>query len=335
MDPGRSLLARSYDACHYWKYLGEQIARRGGAVEAQAIREVLDEYSRNGLDAKAASGTVTSSQLSRSFERFFQDWSKANYIKDLSNKCSHYDYAEDETSTTSCGRLYGPYRHVATETDVEITSNTFTWASGQYIANAYGTRYHKFTIGPSVTQLKVRLVDGAGAYTIHFIMIKKDRAVVIYNNPPEYTLDITFATGQYDRCLVVVNGLAIPGSYELGVNPRMSGVWRDSFNFVWSLTQSGGAIAGTVETRNSGTYKVSGMRDGDDLELRATGADCDFVCRGKSVGDGGSASGEWTNDCGGAGTWSMTKTKTDSGGATDMLDREEFMEDPATMRPKQ
>ena len=335
MDPGRSLLTRSYDACHYWKYLGEQISQRSAAVgsEAHAIREVLEEYSRNGLDAKAASGTVTQSRVSRSFDRFFQDWSKTNYIKDLSNWCLHYDYAEDETVTTSCGRQYGPYRHVAPETDVDITSNTFTWTSGRYAANAYGTRYHKFDIAPSVTHLKVRLADGAGTYSVHFVMIKNDRASVIYNNPTEYMLDLTFTAGQYDGCLVVVNGLVTPDPYELSVNPRMSGVWRDSFNFVWALTQSRGTIAGTVETRNSGIYEVSGTLDGNDLVLNATGSDCDFVCKGKVVDGDASASGDWTNDRGSTGTWSIAKT--DSSDATEMLDGEEFPEDPATMRSGQ
>ncbi len=188
-DPARGLLGRSYDACHYWKYLGEQLSRRSTAVgsEDQAIREVLDEYSSNGLDAKTASGTVTQNRISRPFDRFFQDWSKANYIKDLVNPFIRYEYTEDETVTTTGGRTYGPYRHVAPATDETITGNTFTWTSGPQTANAYGTRYHHFDIDPSVTEFEVRFEGnvggGSGIYSLHLVMIKDNRWRVIYNTP--------------------------------------------------------------------------------------------------------------------------------------------------------
>ncbi len=33
----------------------------------------------------------------------------------------------------------------------------------------------------------------------------------------------------------------------------MFGVWRDSYNYIWTLTQSGSNITGTVDTRSCGT----------------------------------------------------------------------------------
>ena len=226
-NPSPGLLDRSYDACHYWKYLGEQVADRSPAVatEVQAVREVLDEYSTNGLDMKAASDTVTQSRISRSFDSFFTDWTKANYLKDLVAPSARYDYAEDETVTTSCGRIYGPYRHVAPDTDISVTSNTSVWSSGMQTSSAFGSRYHHFDIGASVTTLGLRFGGnsggGSGTYSVHLVMIKDDRWRVIYNNQGvvDRTWQLALTAGQFDRCVLVVNGLTTSGPYQVEVNP--------------------------------------------------------------------------------------------------------------------
>jgi len=164
-------------------------------------------------------------------------------------------------------------------------------------------------------------------------MIKSDRWHVIYNSPSvtEWARKLSFTAGQYDRCLLVVNGLATGGSYEVSVNSCLSGVWRDSYNFIWTLTQSGSNVSGTVDTRSCGVYSVTGTLTGSDVVLNATGACCDFVYRGTVV-DCASASGDWTNDCGGSGTWNMTKI--DASEALDILEgeAEEIADDPSTMR---
>ena len=339
-SPSLGLFDRSYDACHYWKYLGEQLAQRSSAVatEKQAIREVLDEYSMNGLDAKAASGSVTQNRLARPFDRFFQDWTKANYLKDLVGPGTHYDYAKDETVTTSCGRTYGPYGHVAPDSDETIASNTFIWSSGTLILNAYGTRAHHFEIASSVTNVDIRFTGNAGGeagiYSTHLIMIKGNRWLVIYNSVSvtERRWQLTLTAGQYDRCLLVVNGLMTGGPYEITVNTCVSGSWRDSYGYIWTLMQTGTTIAGTVVTTSCGTYSVTGtVGGGSDIVLNATGACCVFAYRG-SVIECETASGEWTNDCGGQGTWSMTKI--DPSEASEVLENEpeEYADDPATMR---
>lgn len=339
-NPSLGLFDRSYDACHYWKYLGEQLAQRSSAVgtERRAIREVLDEYSTNGLNAKAASGSVTQNRLTRSFDLFFQDWTKANYLKDLVGSGAHYDYAEDETVTTSCGRTNGPYGHVAPDSDETIASNTFNWSSGTLTINAYGTRAHHFDIASSVTDLEIRFAGnaggGAGIYSAHLIMIKDNRWRVIYNSvsATERSWQLTLTAGQYDRCLLVINGLMTGGAYEVTVNPCISGSWRDSYGYIWTLVQTGTTISGTVVTTGCGTYSVTGtVSGGGDIVLEATGACCDFTYRG-SVVDCATASGEWTNDCGGQGTWSMTKI--DPSEAFEALENEpeEYADDPATMR---
>lgn len=338
-NPDSILLDRSYDACHYWKYFGEQLDKRSSAItsEEQAIREFLDEYSTNGLDAKAASGTTTQNRISRNFDRFFQDWSKANYIKDLDNPFTKYEYDEDEEVTTSCGRDYGPYRHVTPVADETIASDTFSWTSPAFGVNAYGTDYLSFTIDPAVTKISIRFegnpTGGSGQFSTHLILIKDDRWHLIYNNQnvTERTWNLNLTAGQYDRCALVVNGLLAGGQYEVSINACISGIWRDGYNYVWTLVQTEGDISGTVQTSTCGAYSVTGTFDGTNITLNATGSCCDFVYTG-TIDDCESGSGSWTNDCGGAGSWSMNKT--DGSEAMAMLDEEEteIADNPATMR---
>ena len=338
-SPDRRLLNRSYDACHYWKYFGEQLKKRSSVVtsEEQALREFLDEYSTNGLNAKAASETTTQNRISRNFDQFFQDWSKANFIKDLDNPFTRYEYDEDEEVTTICGRTYGPYRHVTPVADETITSDNFSWTSSTFGVNAYGTDYLYFTIAPAVTKISIRFEGNptgeSGQFSTHLIMIKDNRWRIIYNNPnvTERTWNLNLTAGQYDRCVLVVNGLPTGGQYEVSINACISGVWRDAFNFVWTLVQTGSDITGTVQTGSCGTYLVTGTFNGTNITLNATGSCCDFVYTG-TIDDCESGSGSWTNDCGGTGSWSMNKT--DASEAMAMLEAEEIeaADDPATMR---
>ncbi|GJL54905.1 MAG: hypothetical protein NPIRA02_20370 [Nitrospirales bacterium] len=335
----RQLLDRSYDACHYWKYFGEQLEKRSAVIgsEGEALREFLEEYSSNGLDAKAASGTITHNRISRTFDQFFQDWSKANYIKDLENPFVRYEYDEDEHVTTSCSRTYGPYRHVIPTIDETITGNTFSWTSPPQSVNAYATDYLHFPINPGVTQCSIRFEGnpsgGSGQFSTHLIMIKDNRWKVIYNNThiTERTWNLSVNAGQYDRCVLVVNGLATGGQYEVSVNACAAGVWKDMFNFVWTLVQSGSDITGTVKTTACGVYTVTGSLKNDNITLKATGNCCNFEYTGK-IEDCQKGSGTWTNDCGGNGSWTMSKTNTNEAFAILEQEEIEMADDPATMR---
>lgn len=339
-EPDKSLLDRSYNACHYWKYFGEQIDKRSALVtsEVQALGDFLEEYSTNGLDAKVASGTVTQNQISRSFNKFFMDWSKANYIKDLDNPFTRYEYDEDEEVTISCLRTYGPYRHIIPTVDETIASDIFTWASPPYAVNSHGTDYLLFHIDPAVNKASIRFegnpTGGAGQFGLHLIMIKDNRWRIIYNNyssVTERTWNLSFAPGEYDRCVLVVNGLDTGGQYEISINACVSGVWRDRYNFVWTLIQSGRDVTGTVRTTGCGTYSVIGTFDGTNITLKATGRCCDFEYKGTIV-DCKEGSGSWTNDCSGTGSWSMKKTDATEALAMIEIEEVEMADDPATMR---
>ena len=78
------------------------------------------------------------------------------------------------------------------------------------------------------------------------------------------TRSLSFTAGRYDRCLLVVNGLATGGPYEVGVNSCLTGVWKDNFSYIWKLIQSGNTVSGTVDTTGCGIYTVTGTLTGTD-----------------------------------------------------------------------
>lgn len=335
--PATSLLGRSYDACHYWKYFGEQVNKFSTAVtsEGQALREFLATYESNGLNAQAASGTVTQGRISRDFNQHFQDWSKTNYIKDLSTPGSRYDYDEDEEVTVSCGVTYGPYRQVAPIINQTISSNSFTWTSPTQAVNAYGTDYLVFNIAPAVTRISIRFegnpAGGAGQFSAHMILIKDNRWRSIQNSPSttERTFDMNFTARTYDRAVLVINGLATGGQYLVSVNACVSGAWLDNYSFIWNLVQSGTNISGTVRTRSATLAVVGTLRNGKDISLKASGGAFGFEYKG-TITDCREGSGTWTNDRGGKGSWTMRRT--DAALAEAVFEREELeiADDPTT-----
>lgn len=107
---------------------------------------------------------------------------------------------------------------------------------------------------------------------------------------------------------------------EVGNNTRFFGasvdqdlpVLCDNFGYKWSLNVTGpGRLAGTVNTGSCGIWNVTGTFDAVNVQLIATNNTGNSCCRqftytGKHTGrQGKTASGNWSNTCGGSGTWSM------------------------------
>lgn len=86
----------------------------------------------------------------------------------------------------------------------------------------------------------------------------------------------------------------------------------DNYGYVWHLYVAGpGQLAGTVDTGYCGVWNVTGTFDAVNVQLIATnntGNSCcsQFTYTGTHTGKSGkTASGTWTNACGGRGFWSM------------------------------
>ncbi len=93
--------------------------------------------------------------------------------------------------------------------------------------------------------------------------------------------------------------------------------WDDSYSFSWGLMQEGAGVRGLVSTTSCEAWSVTGSHAGAKVNLTARnpheikGCCTTFTYVG-SLKDCNKASGTWTNECGGHGSWSMSRQ-----GATD------------------
>ncbi|MEP9410255.1 MAG: hypothetical protein HRF42_02430 [Candidatus Brocadia sp.] len=90
----------------------------------------------------------------------------------------------------------------------------------------------------------------------------------------------------------------------------------DNYGYVWYLQVAGpGQLVGKVDTGTCGIWDVTGTFDAVNVQLIATnntGNSCckQFTYTGTHTGKSGrTASGTWTNTCGGRGSWSMAICK--------------------------
>lgn len=298
------IISRSYDAAHFWVYLQRR-------TSWSAIRDVWATYETNGKDAKAAVNTVVNSRLGLTFDKYSWLWARANYIKDLGN-ASLYDYYEDETTTTSCGITYGPLSHVPRTTTT--ISNTTKWGKTGSV-KPYGADYYTFNINSNVTKIEIK-IDGedAGNFAYYFVPIKDNSYVAVTGTTnTDYTYSRTITAGQWDKVAVVIVGGSTGGTYTISVNACIAGKWVDGYGYVWTLGQTGATLSGKVDTTTCGVWNVTGSYNDPNISLTATnpppiedGCCTSFTYTG-TVSACSSASGTWTNACGGSGTWSMTK----------------------------
>jgi hypothetical protein len=305
---------RSYNACHFWVYLQKLVGSWA------AIRDVWATYETNGNNAKAAVNTVTTTDLSKTFDQFAQAWVKTNYIKDLDNAATgNYDYAEDEVTQTSCGITYGPLNEVPRATNA-IADNTTSFTLNGSVS-AYGADYYDFPLGADLTQLQVK-VEGAapGNFSYHFIGVKSNRWRSIINKTSTYTFTRTLTAGQWDKLALVVAGRSRGGNYTITVGaPCITGTWIDSYGKTWVLVQDGTSITGTRDatpvgcglTNATGTYSEPNITLYTDIVVSG----CCSVTWAGTVTDCNTISGTWTqtggaSGCSSSGSFSMTKQET-------------------------
>jgi len=248
---------RHYNAAHLWLYL----ERRG---TWGAIRDVWSTYETNGKDAKAALDTVVTDRLDMGVDKFIQEWSKANYIKDLSG-AGVYSYAENKTTKTSCGVVYGPLVQVPrTSVEIDSTVDSTSPYTDAGTVSSYGADYYEFnldTTDPLLNNLQIT-VDGAGASS-SFVDISgsaKKKITDGSNNKEVYLT--TFKPGKLTRVGVLVGGGSAGANYTIEAlacpTLDVTGIWDDIYNYVYDLTLEGTAVHGSVDTLGCGVWNIRG-----------------------------------------------------------------------------
>lgn len=314
--PWKPLMERDdygYTTCHFWVYLAERSSWA-------AIRDVWATYLTNGKNAKAAVETVTNAKLSMDFDKFFRNWIKTNYMKDLGNAPAQFDYNEDESGKDPnlCGVTYGPLRKSPRVASVKFTSTSPEWKRTENF-EAYSADYYDFnltTTDKKLNSLQIT-VDGAGQLTT-FINMKGGVSKKITNGTAAKEVYVaTFKPGDLDRIGVIVGGGSAAGSYTISVVPcetlNISGTWDDSYGYVYDLSLSGSTVTGTVDT-DCGVWDISGtyVKSPSKLNFTATNNTGNTGCAewfkyNTTIATCNSFEGTWTNSAGFSGSFTMWK----------------------------
>jgi hypothetical protein len=202
----------AYASLPFWVYQEEYMKKRFGRPDP--IKLIWDRYG-TGLNAKAA---VNAAVAPLSFDRYFHEWIKANYLKQLVNPPGFlYDYTEDEKVGAGCmdnGPLYD-----IRGTGVTVTGNSFSTTIPGTVPE-YGAAYHEFFLPRKLTNLYVKAEgNGSGKHAFTILGIKKNRLVFKKSSTGKAMLEYRafLYPGQWDKMVVIVGGLSPAGAYQITV----------------------------------------------------------------------------------------------------------------------
>jgi len=315
--PWKPLMQRDdygYTTTHFWVYLTEKSSW-------SAVKEAWAAYETNGKSTKAAVDTVTTSRLSKSFDQFFRDWIKTNYIKDFS-KNGIFGYTENKVSATKCGSKNGPLSKSYLIATQNFSSTTPKYTHSEPL-DVYTADYYVFTLDTKdkkLTSLEIT-VDGAGELAT-FVDTKGAAVKKITDGAANRQVYLaTFKPGTVDNIGVIVGGGSAGGNYTITAVPcadlDVNGTWDDIYGMVYDLHVNKTTVTGTVNTGYCGVWNIKGTytpapsklnftatnpnyQNGDDgctlwFKYTTTMSECDTI------------SGTWVNFHGYSGAFSMWK----------------------------
>ncbi len=207
------ITGRSYDACHFWIYLGER-----GNGEKQCIKLLWSTYQTNGKNMKSATETVIKTRVPNgsSFDQFAGWWDFANFYKDVSNAAADFDYTEDEWTRTCGGVTYGPLATVPRTTQA---LNVGTNYSTSGTVAAYGADYYVFNIGATVKKAEINVTAATKNYGYAIIQLKNNVMQTYQRTPAggydNYSFTKTLTPGQLTQIVLVVIGNPGGGNYSV------------------------------------------------------------------------------------------------------------------------
>jgi hypothetical protein len=214
--PDRALItSRSYDACHFWVYLGQQ-----GNGEAATLKEVWSTYKTNGKNMKSAVQSTIINRVTNgaSMDQFVGWWNFANFYKDINSATSGFDYVEDEW-TRNCsgsGTNHGPLRQVPRISKFLNVDTNDTFGGS---VTAYGADYYVFNVASGVRKYEVNITAATNNFGYALIQLKNN-AMVTYGRTPaggnkNHSFSKNISAGQLTHLVLVVIGNPNGGNYTV------------------------------------------------------------------------------------------------------------------------
>jgi hypothetical protein len=212
------ITGRSYNACHYWCYLGQRgTGGYFGGSEKTFINTVWSTYQTNGKNMKNAVDSAIKAIIGASynFERITTWWQFANFIKDMTNASSTFDYEEDEWIRTCGGTTHGPLAHTP-RTTVALNLGTNYTVNGT--VSSYGADYYVFNVGATVTRVELTATAATNNFAFAVIEIKNGAYrsyVTTLGGRNGYTYTRDYTPGQVSQIALMVMGNPGGGAYTV------------------------------------------------------------------------------------------------------------------------
>jgi hypothetical protein len=228
LSPDSALTDRSYDACHFWVYLGERAGN-----EARTIRDVWETWThidpnQSGQNVgvpetmRQALDTVIQRRLGSSLDRLAARWAFANYAKDFPNVSDLYDYEEDKWMRVWGARVYGPLASVSPITanlSVGVLSGTTVYMEG--VVQRYGADYYVFNVPPRASRVSITARATASPNGLAYGFVESKTGQITNFTVPltvgqgEYSYVRDLTPGQVDQIAVIIIGSPNSGTYQL------------------------------------------------------------------------------------------------------------------------
>jgi hypothetical protein len=214
-SPQNALMSRSYDACHWWVYLGQRAGN-----ERNFVRDLWARYSVNGKNSTEAVEHVIKNRFgsSNSTNHLVNSWNWANFYKDLASNSFGYSnltYAENKTTLTHGSTVYGPLSQVPrTTTALNVGTNYSTTNS----VTKYGARYYVFNVGSTVRRVEIKVTGTSNNFGYAVADIKNGQGTTYtrqYGGVKDQVYNKTYAADQVSQIAVMVSGIPNGGSFTV------------------------------------------------------------------------------------------------------------------------
>ncbi len=216
-SPANALLGRSYDACHWWVYMGQRAGN-----ERLAVRDTWQRYSTNGKNTIEAVNHTIKGRIGSaySFDTIVNWWLFANYYKNLATNSSNYttfSYTENALVINHPGGVtYGPLAQVPrTTTALNVGTN---YSNSGSVAK-YAARYYVFNVNSAVRRVEIKVTGASANFGYGVIDIKDNRGIGYTRTPAggvkDQTYNKTYSAGQVTQIAVIVMGIPNGGSFTV------------------------------------------------------------------------------------------------------------------------
>jgi hypothetical protein len=214
-EPNKALITeRSYDATHFWPYLGQQ-----AKGEKETIKQVWSTFAQNGNNMKQAVETVIKDRINKNanFDCFAGWWMIANFLKDVSNN-PVFDYAEDEETRKCNGTTYGPLKNVPRE-ERPLTPGSSLSLTGS--VKSYGAKYYVFTLTKLPIKVDISVKGASRNFGFAVAEIKNDQYQryqhTVAGSLDTYSYTTNIWANQSNKIALMVMGNPAGGTYEVRV----------------------------------------------------------------------------------------------------------------------